>query len=104
MSKPAPARAREPQRIPAAEFKARCLQLMDEVKRTRRPIVVTKQGRPVVRLLPWEEITPPLYGALRGWARAKGDIVGRLEVDWGALHAGTGGLKPPRRRKLSRPG
>jgi prevent-host-death family protein len=37
--------------IPAGEFKARCLKLMDEVRTTRRPIVITKRGKPVARLV-----------------------------------------------------
>src|SRR2546426_860666 len=32
--------------MPAGEFKARCLQLMAEVERTRRPVTITKRGRP----------------------------------------------------------
>lgn len=41
--------------IPAGEFKARCLKLMDEVQETGMSIVVTKRGRPVSRLVP---VTP----------------------------------------------
>ena len=36
-------------RISAADFKARCLALMDEVARTGEPIVVTKRWRPAAR-------------------------------------------------------
>lgn len=38
--------------IPAGEFKAKCLAVMDEVQATGRPVLVTKRGRPVVRLTP----------------------------------------------------
>lgn len=38
--------------IPAGEFKAKCLKLMDEVNETGVPIVITKRGRPVSRLVP----------------------------------------------------
>ena len=48
--------------IPAGEFKARCLKLMDEVNETGVPIIITKRGRPVSRLLPAE---PPNAG-IRG--------------------------------------
>ncbi|MCY4036554.1 MAG: type II toxin-antitoxin system Phd/YefM family antitoxin [bacterium] len=40
--------------IPAGEFKAKCLKLMDEVNETGVPIVITKRGKPVSRLLPAE--------------------------------------------------
>lgn len=38
--------------IPAGEFKAKCLKLMDEVNKTGVPIIITKRGRPVSRLVP----------------------------------------------------
>lgn len=40
------------QTIQASEFKAKCLALMDEVARTGRSILVTKNGRPVAELRP----------------------------------------------------
>jgi prevent-host-death family protein len=36
--------------IPAGEFKAKCLQLMDQVARSRESIVSTKRGKPVAKL------------------------------------------------------
>ena len=41
--------------IPASEFKAKCLALLDEVAETREAIVVTKRGKPVARVEPVEE-------------------------------------------------
>ena len=41
--------------IPASEFKARCLALLDEVAETKETLVVTKRGQPVARVLPVEE-------------------------------------------------
>jgi prevent-host-death family protein len=54
--------------IAAGVFKARCLELMDEVARTREAIIVTKYGRPVAKLVPLEDERPPrpLYGRARG--------------------------------------
>lgn len=42
--------------VPAGQFKARCLALLDEVAATGRAIVVTKHGRPVARVVP---LDPP---------------------------------------------
>ena len=36
----------------AAEFKAKCLKIMDEVAETGEPVIVTKRGKPVARLVP----------------------------------------------------
>lgn len=41
--------------IPAGQFKARCLKLLDEVAETGETIVVTKRGKPVARVEPVEE-------------------------------------------------
>jgi prevent-host-death family protein len=72
-------------RVGAAEFKARCLELMDQVAATGNAMVITKRGQPVARLVP---VSPPrpksLVGALRGHIRIKGDIVGPLGIEWEA--------------------
>ena len=36
----------------AGEFKARCLKVMDQVQKTREPLVITKRGKPVAKLVP----------------------------------------------------
>ena len=41
--------------IPASEFKARCLALLDEVAETKKTLVITKRGRPVARVVPADE-------------------------------------------------
>ena len=61
--------------IPAGEFKARCLRLMDQVRATRQPIVVTKRGKPVAKLVPIEEEVPSLFGRLKGHSTARDDLI-----------------------------
>lgn len=67
--------------LPASEFKARCLELLDEVARTGKTIVVTKRGRPVARLAPLEPVHPL---SLEGSVQYGGDIVGPTGDDWEA--------------------
>jgi prevent-host-death family protein len=69
--------------IGAGEFKAKCLQLLDEVAEKREPLVITKFGRPVARILP---MPPPvkLRGAMKGSVLFEGDIVSPLENEWEA--------------------
>ena len=38
--------------VAAGKFKDICLQTLDEVAATRRPVVITKRGRPVAKLVP----------------------------------------------------
>ena len=71
--------------IPAGEFKARCLQIMDEVEETGREVVITKRGRPVAKLVPIGEVRAvELFGCMRGTVSVLGDIVAPLEEAWEA--------------------
>jgi prevent-host-death family protein len=65
--------------IAAAEFKANCLRLMDEVARQRRPIIITKRGKPVVKLVPIETEGIDLFGRMAGSIKICGDIVSPIE-------------------------
>ena len=49
--------------IKASEFKARCLQLMNEVAAKGKTITITKNGRPVVELGPIRNKPASLFGA-----------------------------------------
>jgi prevent-host-death family protein len=69
--------------IPAGEFKAKCLQLLDEVAEKREPIVVTKHGIPVAQLVPVPG-REPLFGAMKGSVLWEGDIISPLDVEWDA--------------------
>ena len=60
--------------IPAGEFKSKCLQLMDNVQRTRQPITITKRGKPVAKLVPVEEEKNEWFGRLKGKVKIIGDI------------------------------
>jgi len=56
-----------PRLVPAAEFKTTCLELMDRVRETGVEYVVTKHGRPVAMLVPYDRAPrPALFGALKG--------------------------------------
>jgi prevent-host-death family protein len=70
--------------VPAGEFKARCLELMEQVRTTRRPIVITKRGKPVARLVPMEEEIPSIFGRMRGTVTIHGDIVEPTGEEWNA--------------------
>jgi prevent-host-death family protein len=52
--------------MPAEQFKARCLKVIDDVQPTREPVVITKKGRPVAKLVPAEEPSDDFLGKLAG--------------------------------------
>ena len=68
----------------ASEFKAKCLQLMDEVADGGGEVVITKNGKPVSRLVPYRERPKSFFGADRGRMKIVGDIVGPIDVEWEA--------------------
>jgi prevent-host-death family protein len=61
-------------KIAAGEFKARCLTLMEDVRSTREPLVITKRGKPVAKLVPADEPKREFIGSLKGVIRIVGDI------------------------------
>lgn len=72
-----------------SEFKARCLAIIERVRKTGRPVLITKRGVPVAQVLP-----PPLpepaaksaFGCMKGTVREIGDIMQPLpEEDWEVL-------------------
>ena len=55
------------ERYAAAEFKARCLELMDRVRETGVEYIVTKHGTPVAKLVPYKEPKrESFFGSLKG--------------------------------------
>jgi prevent-host-death family protein len=70
--------------VPATEFKARCLELMDRVQASGLTITITKRGKPVARLVPLASQEAPFFGSLP--VTIVGDIVGPSDEPWDAEH------------------
>ena len=70
--------------VSASDFKARCLELMDTVHDRHDPIVITKHGVPVARLVPFEEKRPSFVGSMRGTVLWYGDLISPIDVKWDA--------------------
>jgi prevent-host-death family protein len=71
----------------AGEFKARCLKVMDHVQSTREPVIITKRGHAVAKLVPPDLKPEDIFGCMRGEVEIVGDILSPavpLE-DWDAL-------------------
>jgi prevent-host-death family protein len=69
-------------RISASEFKANCLRLMDEVAQRRTPVVITKRGKPVAKLVPINEEPIDIFGRMAGTIRICGDIISPTGEIW----------------------
>jgi prevent-host-death family protein len=64
--------------VAISEFKAKCLGILEEVRKTRRPIRVTRFGKPVAEVVPPSPDNPAgrRLGSMVGTAEILGDIVG----------------------------
>lgn len=69
--------------IGAGEFKARCLKLLDDVAATREPLVITKHGKAVAKVVPIP-LEIELFGALKGSLLREEDIISPLDNEWEA--------------------
>ena len=71
----------------AGEFKARCLRVMDGVQSTREAVVITKNGKPVAKLVPADEPSDEVFGCLAGEIEILGYIESPIlpAEDWDML-------------------
>ena len=70
-------------RIAASEFKAKCLALLDEVAETGMPLIITKRGKPLVKLVPYSAVKPPnLLGSVHYEREA--DLLAPADASWDA--------------------
>lgn len=78
--------AKTPKQISAADFKSKCLKLMDSVEHERIQVIITKRGRPVAKLVPYDEEPPSVFGFMAGTGSITGDIMLPLDEKWNAEH------------------
>ena len=75
--------------VPISKFKATCLSLLSKVKRTGRPILVTRRGDPIALITPppQPEIPASWLGAFQNSGKIMGDIISPAldEKDWEVL-------------------
>jgi prevent-host-death family protein len=68
--------------MPAGAFKARCLAVMKKVQMTGEPVIVTKRGVPVVKVVPVESEKNDIFGFMAGKIKIVGDIESPIPVEW----------------------
>ncbi len=72
--------------IAISKFKATCLAVLERVRKTGEPVLVTRFGHPIAQIRPADEAKPIRLGGGIGTAVILGDIVGPIgdESDWEA--------------------
>ena len=68
----------------ASEFKAKCLKLMDEIQDSGDEIIITKNGRPVSKLVPYRIKAPTLRGLHQGRIESLDEDLFSTEEPWTA--------------------
>lgn len=74
--------------IAISEFKAKCLSLLDEVQKTKKPIRVTRRGKPVAEVIPPSpKRSNDWIGSMKGKSKILGDIISPAgdASDWEVL-------------------
>ena len=75
--------------ISISEFKAKCLALLEQVRKTKKPIRITRHGKPVADVVPAAPTVEraALFGSMRNSIKILGDIVSPAsdESDWEVL-------------------
>lgn len=74
--------SQKPKTVKASDFKAKCVALLDEVARTGDTIVVTKNGRPIVEIVPHRAKKRGALGVWKGQVEIIGDIVSPIYAEW----------------------
>jgi prevent-host-death family protein len=67
--------------IKISDFKQHCLSLLEKLE--PEGLLITKHGKPLARVIPFEQECASLIGALKGKLRVKGDIM-TTGVKWNA--------------------
>ena len=69
-----------------SKFKATCLSVLQRVQKTRKPIRITRFGKPVAEIIPPSPLPPAAdwMGSMAGTGEILGDIVGPIstEEEW----------------------
>lgn len=66
------------QEIAISKFKATCLAVLEDVRRTNKPVRVTRFGKPVAEIVPPTIARKRIFGGMAGTVEIIGDIVGPI--------------------------
>ncbi len=70
-------------KMAAGQFKNTCLAVMDEVQKSGEPVLITKRGKPVAKLVPAAKKGEDIFDCLADRAKIVGDIMSSTPLeDW----------------------
>ena len=68
----------------AGEFKTKCLSVMENVRRTRRSVVITKRDIPIAELVPLSGKRRSLFGCMKDSVKFMGNMTASTGERWDA--------------------
>jgi prevent-host-death family protein len=71
--------------VKASEFKAKCLALIDQVAESGTALTITKNGKPLVDLVPHQSKSQSPFGVWKNSVKITGDIISPIDVEWEAM-------------------
>ena len=75
--------------VSISEFKAKCLALLEQVRKTKKPLRITRHGKPIAEVIPPTAVgdRAALMGSMRGKMEILGDIISPAtdEDEWEVL-------------------
>ncbi|UVO50409.1 type II toxin-antitoxin system Phd/YefM family antitoxin [Sphingomonas sp. SUN019] len=73
--------------VPATEFKAKCLGLIDEMERNGESLTITRRGKASITLMAQREQAPriaSIFGCMKGTFTVHGNLDEPIDPDWEA--------------------
>jgi prevent-host-death family protein len=71
--------------IAASKFKIKCLSLIRDIVQDHEPVIITKHGKPLAKLVPYKIDKEKENKPLKGAATYIGDIVSPIDVKWESM-------------------
>ncbi|WP_106874796.1 type II toxin-antitoxin system Phd/YefM family antitoxin [Candidatus Phycorickettsia trachydisci] len=73
--------------IGISQFKAHCLEIIDQLQRDQNEIIITKRDKPVAKVISLkklEEEISSIFGMLKEKAEIKSDLIEAINEEWSA--------------------
>jgi prevent-host-death family protein len=63
------------------QFQSRCLKALNEVAKSGEELIITKRGKPIVKLVPVKMQEDEIFGYMAGKVKILSDIVGPVIIE-----------------------
>jgi prevent-host-death family protein len=70
--------------ITAAKFRSNCFNILDEVNKKQKEVIITKRGKPIAKLIHYQmnNVSDPLLNSLPNTGSTVSDLTAPFEDEW----------------------